>query len=313
MSGYLLLRQTVKMVSAEALMKLETRAVAAEKLIQLLRTQIRACKDQATTSKAPTAELEVLKNENTSLKQEISTWMSKLNEAEKKNGKTVFFNSSPVAPTSAQDPAAQQVKCEADSPASAGGDKPEKKEKPKKEKKAGGGGGGGKPAEPEAPVDIGRLDLRVGHIRSAKKHPDADSLYVEEIDVGEEKPRTVISGLVKFIPEDQMQDRMAVILCNLKPSKMRGIMSEAMVMCASTPEKVEILSPPAGSKPGDPVLVEGYTRNPDAQLNPKKKIFEACAPDLMVNGAKEACYKGVKWTVNGEPITAQTLTDVIVK
>jgi len=313
MSGYLLLRQTVKMGSAEALMKLETRAVAAEKLIQLLRTQIRACKDQATTCKAPTAELEVLKNENTSLKQEISTWMSKLNEAEKKNGKTVFFNSSPVAPASAQDPAAQQVKCDADPPASAGGDKPEKKEKPKKEKKAGGGGGGGKPAEPEAPVDIGRLDLRVGHIRSAKKHPDADSLYVEEIDVGEEKPRTVISGLVKFIPEDQMQDRMAVILCNLKPSKMRGIMSEAMVMCASTPEKVEILSPPAGSKPGDPVLVEGYTRNPDAQLNPKKKIFEACAPDLMVNGAKEACYKGVKWTVNGEPITAQTLTDVIVK
>jgi tRNA-binding EMAP/Myf-like protein len=44
--------------------------------------------------------------------------------------------------------------------------------------------------------------------------------------VGEEKPRTVISGLVKFVPEAEMQDRMAVILCNLKPSKMRGIMSE---------------------------------------------------------------------------------------
>ena len=46
------------------------------------------------------------------------------------------------------------------------------------------------------------------------------------MDVGEEKPRTVISGLVKFIPEAEMQDRMAVIMCNLKPSKMRGIMSE---------------------------------------------------------------------------------------
>jgi tRNA-binding EMAP/Myf-like protein len=45
-------------------------------------------------------------------------------------------------------------------------------------------------------------------------------------------------GLVKFIPEDQMQNRMAILLCNLKPSKMRGIASEAMVMCASTPEKV---------------------------------------------------------------------------
>ena len=48
--------------------------------------------------------------------------------------------------------------------------------------------------EDEAPVDIGRLDLRVGHIRKASKHPDADSLYIEEIDCGEEKPRTVISG-----------------------------------------------------------------------------------------------------------------------
>ncbi len=83
--------------------------------------------------------------------------------------------------------------------------------------------------------------MRVGLIRTAKKHPDADSLYVEEVDVGEEKPRTVISGLVKFIPEAEMQNRRAIIMCNLKPSKMRGIMSEAMVMCASTPEKV---SPP---------------------------------------------------------------------
>ena len=62
-------------------------------------------------------------------------------------------------------------------------------------------------------------------------------------------------------------------------------------MCASTPEKVELLTPPAGAKPGDPVQVEGYNRNPDAQLNPKKKIFEACAPDLRVNSTKEATYK----------------------
>ena len=47
-------------------------------------------------------------------------------------------------------------------------------------------------------------------------------LYLEEIDLGDEKPRTVISGLVKFILEEEMQDRMAIILCNLKPSKMRG-------------------------------------------------------------------------------------------
>lgn len=42
------------------------------------------------------------------------------------------------------------------------------------------------------PVDFGRLDLRVGKILSASKHPNADALYVETIDVGEEKPRNVV-------------------------------------------------------------------------------------------------------------------------
>ena len=41
--------------------------------------------------------------------------------------------------------------------------------------------------------------------------------------------------------------------------RMRGVPSEAMVMCASTPEKVEILDPPPGSVPGDRVSCEGYT------------------------------------------------------
>jgi aminoacyl tRNA synthase complex-interacting multifunctional protein 1 len=39
--------------------------------------------------------------------------------------------------------------------------------------------------------------------------------------------------------------------------------------------------PPEGSKPGDVVEVEGFLRNPDAQLNPKKKIFETCAPGIL--------------------------------
>lgn len=155
--------------------------------------------------------------------------------------------------------------------------------------------------------------MKVGLIRTAKRHPDADGLYVEEVDVGEEKPRTVISGLVKFIPENEMQNRKAILLCNLKPAKMRGILSEAMVMCASTPDKVEILSPPENSKPGDPILVSGYDRRPDAQLNPKKKIFEAVAPDLKVNSDQIATYKGIPWLVNGEPCKSQTLVDVIIK
>lgn len=55
-----------------------------------------------------------------------------------------------------------------------------------------------------------------------------------------------------------MQNRIVMLMCNLKPAKMRGIESQAMVMCASTPNKVEILQPPPGAEPGDRVYVDGY-------------------------------------------------------
>lgn len=188
--------------------------------------------------------------------------------------------------------------------------KPPKEKKAKKEKPA----AETKSEAPEAPIDVGRLDFRVGKIINVSKHPDADSLYVEKIDCGEAAPRTVVSGLVKFIPIEEMQNRMVVVMCNLKPAKMRGVLSEAMVMCASSAEKVEVLSPPSGAVPGDLVHCEGYTRNPDAQLNPKKKIFETCAPDLKTNESLVACFKGAALNVPGKGVVlAQTLKNVSVK
>ncbi|KFV40370.1 Tyrosine--tRNA ligase, cytoplasmic, partial [Gavia stellata] len=91
---------------------------------------------------------------------------------------------------------------------------------------------GTKNSEPENVVPS-RLDIRVGKVISVQKHPDADSLYVEKIDVGEPEPRTVVSGLVQFVPKEQLQDRLVVLLCNLKPQKMRGVESQGMVLCAS--------------------------------------------------------------------------------
>jgi hypothetical protein len=55
-----------------------------------------------------------------------------------------------------------------------------------------------------------------------------------------------------------MQQRLAIFACNLKPAKMRGILSEGMIMCGSSPEKVEIIVPPQGAAIGDRVTVEGF-------------------------------------------------------
>ncbi|KAF7251394.1 hypothetical protein EG68_09418 [Paragonimus skrjabini miyazakii] len=176
-----------------------------------------------------------------------------------------------------------------------------------KSKSAGGGGGknvnksGGHTGSSDASVDVGRLDMRVGRIVEVQQHPDADSLYVEKVDLGEGRLRTVVSGLVKFVPIEALQDRVGIFMCNLKPAKMRGVESEAMLMCASAPEvgQVEplILESSTEVQLGEPVVVPGFAHNPDEQLNPKKKIFEQVKPDLRVDQDGFATYKNVRWTL----------------
>lgn len=56
------------------------------------------------------------------------------------------------------------------------------------------------------------------------RHPDADTLYVEKVDIGageEEGPRTIVSGLVNFCEEPDLLGREVVVLCNLKPVSMK--------------------------------------------------------------------------------------------
>lgn len=167
------------------------------------------------------------------------------------------------------------------------------KEKKKKEKKP------QAQAQPEAVApNPGMIDFRVGHIQKAIKHPDADSLYVSTIDMGDaEGPRTVCSGLAGIIPLEDMQDRYIVCVANLKPVTMRGIKSCAMVLCASrenedpASKEVEFVNPPKGAKPGDKIFFETYDQVPEKQLNPKKKIWEACQAGFTTNENKEVIYK----------------------
>ena len=85
-------------------------------------------------------------------------------------------------------------------------------------------------------------------------------------------------------------------------------------MCASTPEKVEILVPPSGARPGDRVTFEGFPGTPDKEMNPKKKIWETVAPDLTVNAEKVAVYKGVPFVVSGKgPVLSPSLVNCPVK
>nr|XP_027793139.1 tyrosine--tRNA ligase, cytoplasmic isoform X1 [Marmota flaviventris] len=170
--------------------------------------------------------------------------------------------------------------------------------------------GPAKNSEPEEVIPS-RLDIRVGKIISVEKHPDADSLYVEKIDVGEAEPRTVVSGLVQFVPKEELQNRLVVVLCNLKPQKMRGVESQGMLLCASiegVSRQVEPLDPPAGSAPGERVFVKGYEKGqPDEELKPKKKVFEKLQIDFKISDECIAQWKQTNFMTKLGNISCKTL------
>ncbi|XP_068213611.1 tyrosine--tRNA ligase, cytoplasmic-like isoform X1 [Palaemon carinicauda] len=161
-----------------------------------------------------------------------------------------------------------------------------------------------------------KFDMRVGKIVEISRHPDAESLYVEKIDIGEEEPRTIVSGLVKFVPIEEMQDRMVVVLANLKPAAMRGVKSAGMVLCASVsePPAVEPLNPAPGSKPGDRVVAEGYEGEPDPVLNTKKSdALTKMLAGFKVNGSLTATWNGNVLSTSSGPVTVASLKDAPIK
>ncbi|NXM27301.1 AIMP1 protein, partial [Oxyruncus cristatus] len=311
-----LARFLVKMAANNAVLnRLEQKGAEADQVIEYLKQQVALLKEKAILQ-ASLREEKKLRVENAKLKKEIEGLKQELIQAEIRNGvkqiavppgtaiSTASFSNDIPQPT-------------ADSKDQIKGEDEEKKKKEKVEKK---GEKKEKKQQPAAgssdakPVDVSRLDLRVGCIITAEKHPDADTLYVEQVDVGEGSPRTVVSGLVKHVPLEKMQNRMAILLCNLKPAKMRGVVSQAMVMCASSPEKVEILAPPPGAVPGDRITFEGFPGDPEKELNPKKKIWEQIQPDLHTNDQCVATYKGVPFEVKGKGVCrAETMANSGIK
>jgi aminoacyl tRNA synthase complex-interacting multifunctional protein 1 len=222
--------------------------------------------------------------------------------------------------------------------------KKEKKEKAPKPQKA---------APAAAPLSPCLIDLRVGHILKAIKHPEADSLFVSTIAMGDKAGtddtseyegqvvRTVCSGLNGLVPLEEMQGRKVIVVANLKPVKMRGIKSCAMVLAASPRLKegeednhagpVELVTPPIDAPAGERVWFEGWTGEPEGVLNPKKKVWEMIQPgftttpefgvafdagvvkELSKEGEEPKTGLGMLVTKSGGACTVKTLSNGIVR
>ncbi|XP_044462683.1 aminoacyl tRNA synthase complex-interacting multifunctional protein 1 isoform X2 [Mangifera indica] len=164
-------------------------------------------------------------------------------------------------------------------------------------------------SEKDKELSVSLLNIQVGLIRKAWKHPSADSLLVEEIDIGEAKVRQVVSGLAKYCNPDELTNRRVVLITNVKPGKLRDVMSEGLVLCASNEDHtvVEPLLPPGGAKPGERVSFSGIDGKPEDVLNPKKKQLEKITPHLFTDEKGVATFKGIPFMTSAGPCTSSIL------
>ncbi len=103
------------------------------------------------------------------------------------------------------------------------------------------------------------IGLKSAKIISVEKHPDADKLYVESLDDGSGEERIILSGLVPYLSEEDLLGKTIIVADNLKPRKMRGILSKGMLLAGDYTDEngkecVEVVSPDA--EPGTPIVLE---------------------------------------------------------
>jgi len=90
--------------------------------------------------------------------------------------------------------------------------------------------------EDEIPIDdFEKQEMRVALIEKVEQAPKSDKLYILHIDLGYEK-RTIVSGIREFYKPEELEGKKVIVLCNLKPAKIRGIESTGMLLAAVSPE-----------------------------------------------------------------------------
>ncbi len=97
--------------------------------------------------------------------------------------------------------------------------------------------------------DFAKIELRVGEIKNVEEHPDAEKLYILKVDMGDEE-RQLVAGLKKDYKKEELVGKKIVVVTNLKPAKLRGIMSDGMLLAADDGKTVAILSPDKNVKNG---------------------------------------------------------------
>ena len=93
------------------------------------------------------------------------------------------------------------------------------------------------------------VELKVGTVRAAEPHPNADRLLVLRVELGGEE-RQLVAGIRAHYEPATLVGRQVVVVANLEPAKLRGVESQGMVLAASEGERVVLLRPDEALAPG---------------------------------------------------------------
>ncbi|MEM3402911.1 MAG: methionine--tRNA ligase, partial [Candidatus Hadarchaeales archaeon] len=109
--------------------------------------------------------------------------------------------------------------------------------------------GGGENPSRVSLGDFQRLDLRVGRIVSAEKIPETEKLLKLEVDLGEER-RTLVAGIGEQYKAEELLGKSIVVVVNLEPAKIRGVVSDGMLLAAEKDGKISLLTVDRETAPG---------------------------------------------------------------
>lgn len=102
-------------------------------------------------------------------------------------------------------------------------------------------------------TDFQKLDLRVGDVLAAEPVKGADKLLHLQVDLGEDQPRSIVAGIAPHWSPDALIGRQVVVVTNLKPRKLRGALSQGMVLAVHAPDGLRLLEPSGPVPPGSKV------------------------------------------------------------
>lgn len=145
------------------------------------------------------------------------------------------------------------------------------------------------------------LNLKVAKILEVKDHPNADKLYILDIDLGSEK-RQLVAGIKQYYPPQELKNKKIIVVTNLKYAKLRGVESQGMLLAGDDGSGCGLLTVEK-SNPGDTVYFDGF-ENSSNELS-----FDDFLKMNMTVQSERVYFNGREMKTDKEIIRAEKVKD----